>query len=137
MKRLQASACSIVLLGLGAVHVYWAAGGDRYAEASVPSLPTGADGAETPVLTPGPASTLVVAAALTGASVAVSVAGFAGRQRWLANLVALAFLLRGVGEFRYVGVFKRVRGTTFSRRDDFVYSPLCFAISALARGAAR
>jgi hypothetical protein len=42
----------------------------------------------------------------------------------------LGLLLRAVGEFRYVGLFKRVRGTKFAVLDTFVYSPLCLLLGA-------
>ena len=137
MKQFKASLCSGVLLALAAIHVYWATGGQRFAEASVPTRTPTIEGSGTPLFVPGPISTLGVAAGLTGAAVVVARAGFAARQRGLANLVALAFLLRAVGEFRYVGFSKRVRGTEFSRRDDLIYSPLCLGVSVLARGAAK
>ena len=48
---------------------------------------------------------------------------------WLSYLLALGLLGRAVGEFRYVGFFKRVRGTTFARLDTLVYSPLCLLLA--------
>lgn len=44
---------------------------------------------------------------------------------------ALAFGLfgRAVGEFKYVGFFKRVHGTRFAALDTLVYSPLCLLLS--------
>ena len=136
MRQLKAGVCAILLLALAAVHVYWATGGERFAEGAVPTrINPERDG--TALFAPGPLSTLGVAAGLTGAAIVVSRAGFARSQRGLANLVAIAFFLRAVGEFRYVGFTKRVRGTEFSRRDDLFYSPLCLGISVLARGAAR
>jgi hypothetical protein len=34
-------------------------------------------------------------------------------------------LARAVGDFRLVGFFKTVRGSTFARMDTRLYSPLC------------
>ncbi|WP_268893745.1 DUF3995 domain-containing protein [Paenibacillus puerhi] len=31
-----------------------------------------------------------------------------------------------MGDFRYVGMFKRVRGSRFARHDNYVFTPLCF-----------
>ena len=42
--------------------------------------------------------------------------------------VGAAFLLRAIGEFRYVGFFKRVRGTRFAFWDTCLFSPLCLGI---------
>jgi hypothetical protein len=48
---------------------------------------------------------------------------------WLSYGLALGLLLRAVGEFRYVGLFKRVRGSKFAVLDTFVYSPLCLLLA--------
>lgn len=49
---------------------------------------------------------------------------------WLSYALALGLLARAVGEFRYVGFFKRVRGTRFARLDTLIYSPLCLLLAA-------
>jgi len=49
---------------------------------------------------------------------------------WLSYGLALGLLLRAIGEFKYVGFFKRVRGSRFARMDTLVYSPLCLLLAA-------
>ena len=49
--------------------------------------------------------------------------------RWLCYALALGLLARAVGEFKYVGFFKRVVGSRFATLDTFVYSPLCLALA--------
>ncbi len=49
---------------------------------------------------------------------------------WLSYGLALGLLARAVGEFKYVGFFKRVRGSAFATMDTFIYSPLCLVLSA-------
>ena len=44
--------------------------------------------------------------------------------------LALGLLARAIGEFKYVGFFKRVRGSRFATLDTFVFSPLCLLLSA-------
>jgi hypothetical protein len=46
--------------------------------------------------------------------------------------MGLVFLVRAVGEFKLVGFFKRVRGTSFARWDTWLFSPLCLGISFAA-----
>ncbi|MEP1034982.1 DUF3995 domain-containing protein [Ekhidna sp.] len=41
------------------------------------------------------------------------------------------FLLRAIGDFRYVGFSKKVRNTTFAKKDTSFYSPLCLSISVI------
>ena len=136
--RLIALGLTLVLSSLSAIHVYWALRGVG-TTASVPSRPDG-----TPVFRPGRAATLGVALALGLAAVLV-----AGRAQLIAvGLspvllrvgvwgVAVAFAARTIGEFRYVGLFKRVRGTPFARWDTRLFTPLCAAIAAAAAAVAR
>ncbi|MDB5825223.1 MAG: hypothetical protein JWR21_3927 [Herminiimonas sp.] len=48
---------------------------------------------------------------------------------WLSLALALGLLARAIGEFKYVGFFKRVRGSRFATLDTFVYSPLCLLLA--------
>jgi uncharacterized protein DUF3995 len=48
---------------------------------------------------------------------------------WLSYALALGLLGRAIGEFKYVGFFKRVRGSEFARLDTFLYSPLCLVLA--------
>jgi hypothetical protein len=48
---------------------------------------------------------------------------------WLSYGLALGLLVRAIGEFKYVGFFKRVRGSRFARLDTLVYSPLCLFLA--------
>ena len=47
----------------------------------------------------------------------------------LSYALAAGFLARAVGEFKYVGFFKRVRGSRFAKLDSLVYSPLCLLLA--------
>lgn len=131
---------SIVMLVLiaAAAHVYWASGGRRGVRAAIPEL----NGR--PVLHPTAVSTFAVALGLLGAAglialhadlvVLPALAGVARVSMWA--LVAL-FAVRAIGDFRYVGFFKRIKGTPFARLDTWVYSPLCGVLAALIADTAR
>lgn len=119
-----------VLLVLAAFHVYWAFGGVSGGSA-VPSTPDGA-----PLFRPGPLPTLAVAMALSlAAALVLARAGIIGAFLPSALItfgtwgVSIAFAARTVGEFRYVGLFRRVRGTAFARWDAMLFTPLCAAIA--------
>jgi hypothetical protein len=117
---------------LSALHVYWAAGGRRGAAAAVPERHG------TPLFQPGRASTLGVAGLLAFA--ALLVLARAGRgpatalPGWMVTLgapVAAAVLVaRAIGDFRYVGFFKRVRDTRFARLDTRFFSPIALLLGA-------
>ncbi|MEO8928502.1 MAG: DUF3995 domain-containing protein [Caldimonas sp.] len=48
---------------------------------------------------------------------------------WLCYALALGLLARAVGEFKYVGFFKRERGSKFARLDTLLYSPMCVLLA--------
>lgn len=117
-----------VLLALAAlVHAFWAFGG-RLGLGS--AIPTGRDGA--PAFRPGRTATYLVALGLALVSgLFASGLGLLPVNRpswmpWLFALLALGFAARLMGDFRYVGLFKRVRGTDFARVDDALFGPLLF-----------
>jgi len=121
---LAASFCVLSLL-----HIGWALG-PRSGRVQV--LPE-RDGA--PLFRPGPLSTLAVAAVLFLAALLVTQRAGLGRELLPPALVApgcwgvsVALVLRAVGEFRYVGFFKRVRDTAFARMDTRLYSPLALLL---------
>lgn len=116
---------------LAAWHVKMAFGKQEGESGAVPSV----DGK--PLFVPGRGATLAVAAFLLAcAALVAATAGFAqvGIPRtilsWGCYLLAIGLLARAVGDFKYVGFFKRVRGSPFARMDTMVYSPLCLAMSA-------
>lgn len=120
-----------VLIALSVLHLRWAFGG----RAEGPAIPSRADG--TPLFRPGPLASLSVAGALALAAAIVLARGQlmpADAQSAAVRLgtwgVAIAFAARTVGEFRYVGLFRRVRGTPFARWDAWVFTPLCAVIAA-------
>lgn len=121
-----------VLGALAALHVFWAFGGTAGAVTAVPER----DGA--PLFRPGPAACALVAALLAAAAAIVWAKGAAWSPRGLprgaltvgAYAVAVAFIGRAIGDFRWVGFFKRRRGTRFARNDTWMYSPLCLALGA-------
>jgi hypothetical protein len=119
-----------VMGGLAALHVFWAFGGTLGTVAAIPTR----EGA--PLFRPSRAATLAVAAGLAGAAyVALAAVELVpwGLPRWAlpfgCAVLAVLFGGRAVGERRYVGFFKRVRGTAFAWWDTRVFSPLCAALS--------
>ncbi len=117
---------------IAAIHLYWAAGGTAWKAGAIPSR------SGVPVLSPSPLATSLVGVALLGMAVVVgSTSGLIppflpiGLLRGASAALALVFAARAVGEFRYVGFFKRVRGSVFAGRDTDLYSPLCLLLAVL------
>jgi len=46
--------------------------------------------------------------------------------------IALLFALRAIGDFKYVGFFKKIKSTPFARMDARYFSPLCLLVAVLA-----
>lgn len=122
----------VILVLIGMMHLYWATGGPVGKAGAIPS----ADGK--PIISPGPIGTVAVGGALFAmATVVAATAGWlttplpASALRIASVLLAFMFAARAIGDFRYVGFFKRVRDSVFAHRDSYVYSPLCLLIAAL------
>ena len=124
-QAVVALALATVFAAISALHVYWAA----------PEVPTNPEGS--PLFRPGRASTLAVAAALAAASMVVlGRAGIIAPRglEWVyragAWTLGAVLALRAIGDFRYVGLFKRERGTRFARLDTRWFTPLCALLAA-------
>ncbi len=125
---------SVLLLAIAALHAYWAAGG-RWGFSA--ALPEAKDGSR--MFTPPPFATLLIAVALVSAAlILLGRLDLWGNSLpahlfyWSAWAVALAFLLRTVGDFKFFGFLEKVRGTRFARWDDLFFSPLCLFLGVSA-----
>lgn len=113
--------------GLAALHLYWALGGKFGMSAALPEI----DGA--PAFMPGAAATIAVAFVLTGFALIALVLGFGASNAatltpyavFLGFAVGGVLVLRAIGEFKYVGFFKRVKGSKFATYDNWLFSPFC------------
>ncbi len=85
---------------------------------------------------PGRALTLLVAFGLAGFA-ALHLAKLGSLPLPLSNtwiqysLLAVGgiFFIRAIGDFRYVGFFKRITDTAFAKMDTAYYVPLCLVLS--------
>ncbi|MFH1010066.1 MAG: DUF3995 domain-containing protein [bacterium] len=128
-------AAVVILILLGILHVYWAAGGNAGKAAAIPTS------AGLPVLNPSALGTALVALGLFAMATlpAVRVGLLEAPEVVVANklvrggawLTAVVFAIRAVGDFRYAGFFKRVRDTRFAHLDTWIYSPFCAGMALL------
>ncbi|MFB9328837.1 DUF3995 domain-containing protein [Paenibacillus aurantiacus] len=116
-----------ILILLSGVHLYWMAGGKKGTIAVVPSK------GRKPLFRPTMAATGAVALSLAAAGwFALALGGAAGRLPLSESFysyggwaLSAIFLIRAVGDFRWVGFFKKHKGTVFAKWDSALYSPLC------------
>ena len=125
IARVVGIVAAAVLLGLGALHVYWAGGGRWGTDVTVPTR----DGNR--VFVPSSAATLMVAMLLCAAALVIlGRLGLWGQwlPRWPfvagAWTLVVVFGARVVGDLRWFGLFKRTTGTQFSWWDTWLYIPL-------------
>ena len=131
IPQIIALALTGTLALISALHLYWVGGG-KWGLAT--AIPTGEDG--TPLFSPRPLATLAVALGLGIGALLALERGFLwpgwippqylGTGCWI---FAAAFAARTVGDFRHIGLFRRVRGTTFARFDGMLFTPLCALLS--------
>ena len=123
----------IVLIALGVLHFIWAVGG-KFGFAQ--SLPTNEKGER--VLNPKKIESAIVGIGLTLFGMVYLVkSGLVAVMlpEWVLNyggwVIPVIFLLRAIGEFKYVGFFKRVKSTEFAKLDTRLFSPFCLAIGII------
>jgi hypothetical protein len=130
MSRLIGISTAALLFALGLLHVHWAAIGSWGTDVTIRQQ----DGK--PLFQPPPAGTLLVATLLFSAGLVVSGrVGLWGTAlpRWpfVAGTwtVVAVFFGRVVGDFRWFGLFKRLRGTAFAWWDTRLFVPLCLLLA--------
>ena len=120
---------SFVLLLIALLHFYWAFGGKHLLTAVIPVSQ------HKPIFQPPAALTGLIATGLVVGAFFILI-----KSTWLeifmpANLVDLGltgmmliFMARTIGDFHYVGLFKRIRDTSFAYWDTRIYSPLTLVL---------
>jgi len=121
---------SIILIGLGLIHFNWAVGGKfGFSE----SLPTKESGER--VFNPRKIDGAIVGIGLTAFGIFYILRSGLIEfylPEWIMKygswIIPSIFILRAIGEFKYVGFFKSVRKTDFGKLDTKLFSPLSLII---------
>lgn len=124
----------VILFTISALHIYWASGGTFGKYVAIPEN----DGHL--LFVPGAPVTLVVAMGLAAAALFIlfkvamlPLSQISWIPEWLSVsglwILGLVFLGRAIGDFHYVGFFKKVKNTKFARFDSIYYSPLCLLLA--------
>lgn len=122
-----------VFIFLSGIHFYWALGG-RWGSQSV--FPTKDE--HTKPQMPGAIPTFIVAFGLFAMGLFILLkAGFIPLSipSWLNSyglwILGGIFIVRAIGDFNYVGFFKKIKTTGFGKNDTKYYSPLCLLLGIL------
>ena len=120
----------VTFIALALWHFHMAFSTATGESAAVPSV----DGK--PLFKPSRISTIAVGVALVmfALLVACTARWFApglppALPAWASYALALGLFARALGDFKYVGFFKSVRGSRFAKMDTRLYSPLCLLLS--------
>ena len=123
----------IIFSAISLFHFYWALGGELWYEEVLPT-----NSMNTKRLNPSTTAALIVAfGLLIMALVTVGCQGLFDKYlnrkyfRYGTLLISLIFLLRAIGDFKFIGFFKTVTETRFGINDTMFFSPLCFFISGM------
>lgn len=117
---------SAVLFALAAMHIYWAFGGEKFTRYVIPTSEEGEA-----LFAPGRFVTFSVALfLLVGGLVLIQHLHHPSKANILVTIIyAGVFFLRGIGDLKYMGLFKKVTETDFGLLDTFLFTPLVFLVS--------
>ena len=123
----------IVFYFLSLIHFNWALGGQwGFNE----SLPTNLEGKR--ILNPKKRESFIVATGLLFFGcfyfLKLELISFTTDEtifKYLGWIIPAIFLLRAIGEFKYVGFFRKVRSTPFAKKDQQLFTPLCLVVAII------
>jgi hypothetical protein len=123
----------LVFTFLGLIHFSWVFGNTWGLEASLPTKEFGEK-----VLNPKKIETAIVGIGLCLFAAfyldyGIFHFGFLSDTVYLVIswIIPSIFLLRSLGDFKYVGFFKKIKNTTFGRMDSKIFSPLCLILGTI------
>ncbi|VAW27702.1 hypothetical protein MNBD_BACTEROID06-1065 [hydrothermal vent metagenome] len=123
----------LIFSALGGFHFYWLFGGIWGLEKVIPSKNNKAS-----TLTIPKFATLLVGLGLTLFGLIYLVKpGLINIQipNWATNygfwVIPSIFIIRAIGDFNYVGFFKKIKNTEFAKADSKIFSPLCLIIGII------
>lgn len=122
---------TLIFLFLSFLHIYWVFGGTW---ALKNALPVRVNGEQ--ALKPGKFGTFIVALGLAlFAFITLANLGLADQlieRRYIhiaTYVIAGVFCIRAIGDFKYIGLMKSIKGTNFAKEDTRTYVPLCLVLS--------
>ncbi|WP_343485740.1 DUF3995 domain-containing protein [Allomuricauda sp. d1] len=115
---------------LGLLHFYWAIFGIKNPELVLPTKSS-----KEKVSLPSSFMTTMVGLGLLLFALVFANSAFqfwsVGWLHYFQIAVGIIFLVRAIGDFKYAGFFKSVKGTPFAKMDTKYYAPLCLVLAIL------
>jgi len=122
-----------IFIALGGFHFYWLFGGVWGLKKVIPSK----DNKASTLTIPKFATLLVGLVLVIFGLMYLMKSGLINVQNsyWVTNygywVIPSFFILRAIGDFNYVGFFKKVKNTEFAKADSKIFSPLCLIIGII------
>jgi magnesium-transporting ATPase (P-type) len=133
MTTIIAMILFLIFLFISLIHFYWAFGGTWGSDSVLPTKEN-----KEKVLNPSALPTVIVALGVLGFGLIVLIKSrllALSLTSWLNKyslwIIAGIFILRAIGDFNYVGFFKKIKETKFGKSDTKYFSPLCLLIGIL------
>ena len=118
---------------LGGFHFYWLFGGTWGLKKVIPTK-----GNEANTLAIPKFATLIVALVLVSFGLVYLIkSGLISVKapNWVTNygywFIPSIFILCAIGDFNYVGFFKKIKNTEFAKADSKIFSPLCIGLGVI------
>jgi len=122
-----------ILIAISILHIYWANGGKFALDNAIPTTIKGIK-----VFNPGKLLTFLVSVLLLVFAYVAYILQFDNLNLLFTNyymiagkIVSTIFIIRVIGDFKYIGIFKKIQNTPFAIYDSKYYIPLCFIISVI------
>jgi len=124
----------LIFLILGSFHIYWLFGGTWGLKKVIPTKSR----EESPLPIPKFATLIVAMVLYTFSLIYLIKSGFTDLiiPNWISNygiwVIPIIFFIRAIGEFNYLGFFKKIKDTEFAQADSKLFSPLCLTIAIIS-----
>lgn len=123
----------VIFSSLGFIHFYWLLGGKWGLEKALPTKEAGQKAMEPPKI----ATVMVGIGLISFGLIYLLKTGLIDFQipNWTITygswIIPSIFILRAIGDFNYVGLFKKIKNTEFAKADSKWFIPLCLTIGIL------
>ncbi len=121
----------LIFTVLAAIHVYWLFGGTWGIEQVIPTK----ENEMSALVIPKFATAIVALVLFVFALIYLITSGLLQLQEphWIVHygcwIIPSIFMLRAIGDFKYVGFFKQIKHTKFAKADSKWFVPLCLTIA--------
>ncbi len=135
MVTILASITIVFFILCGILHLYWFLGGKTFLKNA---LPTRDDGSL--VLSPSKFSVFIVACGFFFCALLliayiriINITAYIPHPliHYFVITLSIIMFIRAIGDFNYVGIFKKVKKTDFAFFDTTLYIPLCLVIGSI------